>query len=380
MLETGMTSAETPTAGAHSDREGNALSDEELEFYSRQIVMPHIGYDGQLRLRDASVCIAGVGGLGSPAAMQLAAMGVGHIRLVDYDVVELSNLQRQHLYDVSSVGYPKVEVAAQRLRGLNPHVKVEPLTLAIGPHNALDIVDRMDVVVDGLDHMAPRYAINWACVKLGVPYVFGAAVSTYGNISTILPGESACLECLFGTVRDDALPSCSILGVHPSILGLVASIEVSEAIRLLLGQAPRLANRLLHCDIETLEFESTELSRRDDCPVCGPVPSMSPAFLEHKLVTELCARDGERTFAVLPERDLALDLDEVDRLLREKELPVTVKAKLGRTFHWRPEKQSSLLASGVMIVEGAQTEDEAHDLFQSLVVEGLGVALEKTGE
>ncbi|HJX38205.1 MAG TPA: HesA/MoeB/ThiF family protein, partial [Anaerolineae bacterium] len=156
------------------------LSDQELEFYSRQIVLPHIGYAGQLRLRSASVCIAGVGGLGSPAAMQLAAMGVGHLRLVDYDVVELSNLQRQHLYDVSSVGYPKVEVAARRLRGLNPHIDVEPLPLAVSTYNVEEIVSGMDVVVDGLDRLAPRYALNTACVKLGIPYIFAAAVSMYG--------------------------------------------------------------------------------------------------------------------------------------------------------------------------------------------------------
>ncbi|MDH4209616.1 MAG: HesA/MoeB/ThiF family protein, partial [Anaerolineae bacterium] len=225
--------------------DANHLSDQEMEFYARQIVLPHIGYGGQMKLRSASVCIAGLGGLGSPAAMQLAAMGVGHLRLVDYDVVELSNLQRQHLYDVSSIGYPKVEAAARRLRGLNPHVHIEPLPLAIGSHNAEEIIRGMDVVVDGLDHMAPRYALNRACLKLGVPYVFGAAVSMYGNTATILPGETACLECFFGSIDDETLPSCSIAGVHPSILGLVASIEVAEAIRVLLGHRPNLANKLL---------------------------------------------------------------------------------------------------------------------------------------
>jgi len=361
-----------------SDRGRNGLSDEEVEFYSRQIVMPHIGYQGQLKLRGASVCIAGVGGLGSPAAMQLAAMGVGHIRLVDFDVVELSNLQRQHLYDVSSVGYPKVETAARRLRALNPYVQIEPLPLVIGAHNAEEIVRGMDVVVDGLDHMAPRYAINRACVKMGVPYVFGAAVSTYGNTSTIMPGQSACLECLFGMIRDDALPSCSILGVHPSILSLVASIEVSEAVRILLGQEPRLANRLLHCDIGALEFEGTEVARSDDCPVCGPVPGPSP-LPEQPLVTELCARDGVRTFAVLPQRDMALDLDQVDRLLTARGFPVSVKAELGRTFQWRQTDRASLLVSGVLIVEGAGTEDEAQEMYQSLVMEGLGASTKDLG-
>jgi molybdopterin/thiamine biosynthesis adenylyltransferase len=370
-----VTNAQTPAGGAMTGSGDYSLSDEELDFYSRQIVMPLIGYEGQLRLRRASVCIAGVGGLGSPAAMQLAAMGVGRIRLVDYDVVERSNLQRQHLYDVNSVGYPKVEIAARRLRGLNPYVQVEPLPWAIGDHNAQEIIAGMDVLVDGLDHMSPRYALNRACLELRVPYVFGAAVSTYGTTSTIVPGESACLECLFGTVSDDALPSCSILGVHPSILSLVASIEVSEAIRVLLGQKPRLANRILYCDIEALEFEQTELSRADDCPACGPSPTPSSASPEHRLVTELCSRDGERTFAVLPKGNLALDLGQVDRLLEEKGFPVHVRADLGRTFRWRRSDQASLLVSGVMIVQGASTDTEARSLFQDLVVEGLGIPL-----
>ena len=356
-----------------STHDSDRLTDEELEYYSRQIVLSAIGYDGQQKLHDASVCIAGVGGLGSVAATQLAAMGVGHLRLVDYDVVELSNLHRQHLYDVNTIGYPKVEIAAGRLRDLNPHVDIEPLPLAIGAHNAEEIVTGMDVVVDGLDRIVPRYAVNSACVKLGVPYIFGAAVSMYGNVSTILPQETACLECFYGSIEDDALPSCSILGVHPAVISLVASIEVVETTRVLLGQKPRLANRLLHCDIEAMAFEQVELSNTPSCPVCGLEPRPAPATQAHRLVTELCSRDGKRTFAIMPRRNLELDMEQVRGLVINSGFRVTVSAGLGTTFEWSLAGRASLLSSGIMIVEGARDQKEAQDLFRRLVINGLGV-------
>lgn len=350
------------------------LSNEELEYYSRQIVLPPIGYDGQLRLRNAKVCIVGLGGLGSPAALQLASMGVGHLRLVDYDVVELSNLQRQHLYDIHSLGYAKVEVAAMRLRDLNPHVQIEPLPLFLSESNAQDIVRDMDVVVDGLDRMSPRYALNRACVNLGVPYIFGAAVSTYGNVSTIIPGTTACVECFQRGFDDDSLPTCAVVGVHPSIINIIASIEVSEAIRVLLGQKPRLANGLLHCDVEYLEFEKLDLSKADDCPVCGSELTAPAAIPEHRLVTELCARQGLRTFVIAPRRDLALDMSEVRSLLSKGGFDAKVEGELGITFDRKGNKTVSLLKSGVMIVEDAADEDEACDFYGELVFEGLHIS------
>jgi molybdopterin/thiamine biosynthesis adenylyltransferase len=351
------------------------LSEEELEFYSRQIVLPYIGYDGQQKLRHARACIVGVGGLGSTSATQLAAMGVGYLRLVDFDVVEMSNLQRQHLYDVNTIGYPKVEAAAWRLCRLNPHIDVEPLPLAIDTHNAERVVSGMDVVVDGLDRFVPRYALNRACVKLGVPYIFGGAVSMYGNTSTILPRRTACLECFCGSVEDDALPSCSVLGVHPSILSLIASIQVSEAVRVLLGQEAKLAGKLLHCDLESLHFETVNLKRREDCPACGSKPQPSTVARESTLVTELCSRRGRRTFAVLPPRDLMLDLDRVCELLQSLGFSIEVRSRLGITFAWGCGGQASLLASGLLIVQGAHSEAEARDLYRSLVEEGLAIPL-----
>jgi len=354
--------------------ETTALSDEELEYYSRQVVLRDIGYDGQLRLRNASVCIVGLGGLGSPAALQLAAMGVGYLRLVDYDVVELSNLQRQHLYDIDSLGYPKVEVAAERLGKLNPYIEIEPVPLALTSDNARDIVRDMDVVVDGLDRMTPRYALNRACVELRIPYVFGAVISTFGNVSTIIPGETTCLECFQRGFQDGSLPTCALVGVHPSVISVIASIQVSEATRIILGQEPRLASKLLHCDIGHLEFEAVDLARDEGCPVCSSHPSHFEPPVTEQLVTELCAREGRRTFVIAPQRDLALDMDQLHSMLKREGFEIKVKARLGITFDRGARGSASLLTSGVMIVEDASDEEEAYRLYRRLVVEGLNIA------
>ncbi len=355
--------------------EAQALSNEELEFYSRQIVLPDIGFHGQQRLRDAKVCVAGLGGLGSPAATQLAAMGVGHLRLVDYDVVELSNMQRQHLYGVDCVGYPKVEVAAARLRQLNPYITIEPLPLYVSENNAQDLIGDVDVVVDGLDRMTPRYALNRACVRLGVPYVFGAAIATFGNVSTIIPGETACLECFQGNVQDDILPTCAVAGIHPSVTNLVASIQVSEATRIVLLERPRLASRLLHCDIESLEFEEVELPKAENCPVCGSEPAAPPMPLTHQLVTELCARQGSRTFVIAPRMDLALDMDDLCSVLAARGFDLRISADLGITFQVSAETTASLLQTGIMIVQNAADEEQVRHLYVDLLIEGLGVSL-----
>jgi len=350
------------------------LSDEELEFYSRQIVLSEIGYNGQLKLRNAKVCIVGLGGLGSPAAQQLAAMGVGYLRLVDRDVVELSNLQRQHLYSVDFLGYPKVEVAAKRLSELNPNITIEPMTLSLNVNNAEEIVTGIDVVVDGLDRMTPRYALNRACQKVGVPYVFGAALVTYGNVSTIIPGETPCLECFQGNLDDDVLPTCAVVGIHPSILGVLASIEVSEAVRIILGEKPLLMNKILHCDIGDMLFEELEISKTENCPVCGSKPSGHPMPLKQKLVTEVCAREGRRVFVITPRKNLDLNMDELLALIEKDGFKIKVKADLGLTFGNSSDMAASILKSGIMIIEGVGSEKEAYDFYSKMLIEGFNVS------
>jgi len=351
----------------------NELSDDELEFYSRQIVLPDIGYNGQLKLKKAKICIAGLGGLGSPAALQLAAMGVGHLRLVDRDVVELSNLQRQHLYNVRFLGYPKVEVAAKRLHELNPNIEIEPLPLSVNVDTAYDIVKDVDVVVDGLDRMTPRYALNRACQKAGTPYIFAAAIMTFGNISTIIPGETPCLECFQGNLDDEMLPTCAVVGVHPSILSIIASIEASEAVRIILGKKPHLSGKILHCDLGNMEFEEISISKADNCPVCGSSPKGKPMPLKQKLIMEICGREGKRVFVITPRKNLKLDMKELYSHLREMGFKIKVEAELGLTFDTASKRSASILKSGIMVIEGADDEKEAYDLYSKIILEKLKI-------
>ncbi len=355
-------------------KEVKDLSEQELEFYSRQIVLTELGYNGQLKLRDARVCIVGLGGLGSPISLQLAAIGVGHLRLVERDLVELSNLHRQHLYSVDFLGYPKVEVAAKRLHGLNPNIVIEPLPLSLNMGNAEDLVRDMDVVVDGLDQMTPRYALNRACQKVGVPYVFGGAIMTFGNVSTIIPGKTPCLECFQGNLSDDTLLTCAIVGVHPSILSIIASVEVSEAMRIILGEEPNLVNKLLYCDIGDMQFEEIEIFKAENCPVCSLNPSGPPMPMEEKFITEVCGRKGKRAFVITPKKDLKLNIDALYSLLKGEGLKIEVKAELGVTFkHSRPAGTASILKSGIMVIDGVNSEKEAYDYYNEIIVKEMQV-------
>jgi len=355
-------------------KEVNDLSDDELEFYSRQIVLPEIGYNGQLKIRNSKVCVVGLGGLGSPAALQLAAMGVGYLRLVDRDFVELSNLQRQHLYGVNFLGYPKVEVAAKRLHELNPNIEIEPLPLSLNVNNTEDIIRGIDVVVDGLDRMTPRYALNRACQKVGAPYVFGAAIMNFGNVSTIIPGKTPCLECFQGNLDDEMLPTCAVVGVHPSILNIIASVEVSEAMKIILGEKPRLANKILHCDTEDMKFEEIEISKAENCPVCGSKPSDSPIPLKQKLVTENCGREGKRVFVITPKRNLELNTEQLYSLLINKGFKVKVKADLGITFDSGLKGTASIMKSGIMVIDGINNEKEAYNFYSKIIIDELKVS------
>ena len=343
------------------------LSEKELEYYSRQLVLSDIGATGQLKLKNARICVVGLGGLGSPLSMQLASMGVGHLRLVDRDVVEMSNLQRQHLYGVDMVGYPKVEAAAYRLRRLNPYIEIEPLPLSLNPNNAENIIYGVDVVVDGLDSMAPRYALNRACIKLGIPYVFGAVITHIGNVSTIIPGETACLECFQGGVDDEALDTCAVVGVNPSIIGIVASIQASEAIKILTNRPPNLTNNLLFCDLEDLKFEKIELAKAETCPVCGTKPKFKPHTIKREAIEEVCGREGRRVFVITQYDELDLDLESLNRRLNTLGYSIDVQANLGSSFSSSSGVKGSVLKSGIAILEGVKSKQKAKQLYDQLI-------------
>lgn len=349
------------------------FSDGELEYYSRQMVLAEIGAKGQRRLKGARACVVGLGGLGSPLSMQLASMGVGRLRLVDRDVVEMSNLQRQHLYGADMVNYPKVEAAASRLRDLNPYIEFEPLPLSLSPRNAERVIRGADVVVDGLDSMAPRYALNRACVSLGIPYVFGAAITHIGNVSTIIPGETPCLECFQGGVDDASLPTCAVVGVNPSVIGVVASIQASEAVRILTGRPPNLAGALLFCDLEDLTFKRVELARADTCPVCGSTPTTGVSPIRHMAIEEVCGREGRRVFIVTPDDDLDLNMEALNSRLIGLGYSPDVWASLGTSFSSPSGVKGAVLKSGVTILEGVVSKEEARQFYIRIVHAGTEV-------
>ena len=255
---------------------GGGLSREELIRYGRHVSIPEVGMEGQRRLRASSVLIVGAGGLGSPAALYLAAAGVGRLGLVDHDRVELSNLQRQVLYDTDSVGTPKLVSARTRLAGLNPDVAVETFEARLDSGNALEILEGWDFVIDGSDNFPTRYLVNDACVMLGTPFAYGAILRFEGQASVFAAPDGPCYRCLF---RDppppDLVPNCAEAGVLGVLPGIVGSIQANEALKWLAGIGKPLAGRLLLIDALRMEFRSLDIAPDPECVVCGPQPSVT---------------------------------------------------------------------------------------------------------
>jgi len=355
------------------------LTDKELETYSRQIVLADIGYDGQLKLRNARACLIGVGGLGSPVATQLVGMGIGYLRIVDRDIVSRSDLHRQHLYDAESVGLPKVEVARQKLGKLNPDVTIEAIPESLNSINAEELIGGMDVVIDGLDHPEPRYLVNRICNKLKIPYVFGAAIEAFGNVSTLMPGQTFCLECFMPGLKDEDLPVCGVVGVHPSVIGMVSSVQVSEAVRLIIGQQPKLFNRLLYIDLREFEFNILEMQAVDSCRVCGTNPDGLPPEITDRLFEETCARDGRRNFVLSPKQRINIDLGKLAKILKKKRFPIQSAGQLGTTFNPSRGIQACILKSGIMIAQTPpdtkeEVKDRVFEVYQTILVDGLGMS------
>ena len=248
---------------------GEEMSAKEMDRYSRQIMLEEIGYNGQMKLRSARVCVIGTGGLGHPIISRLAAMGIGTLRIIDRDVIELSNLHRQTLFEESDVGKVKVETVANKLKKMNSDCNIEAFPISINDHTALEVIKDCDVVIDALDSVNARYSINRACSKQKIPFVTGAAVGVSGQVFTVMPGESACYHCMFPALDEDSMPTCSIEGVHPPILSIIGAIEVAEAVKIILGKKPSLSDRILHVDLENLDFSFTRTFRQEECPVCG---------------------------------------------------------------------------------------------------------------
>ncbi|MDP1828079.1 MAG: molybdopterin-synthase adenylyltransferase MoeB [Archangium sp.] len=252
------------------------FSADEIRRYSRHLILPEFGARGQKKLKAARVLVIGAGGLGSPAAMYLAAAGVGTLGLVDFDVVDLSNLQRQVLHGTPDVGRPKLDSATERLRALNPEVTVVPHALRLSAENALELFTQYDLVLDGTDNFATRYLINDACVLSGRPNVSASVFRFEGQVSVFGAKDGPCYRCLYPEPPPPGLaPSCGEGGVLGIVPGVVGTLQATEAIKVVAGLGQPLIGRLLTFDALEMSFRQFKVKKDPRCPVCGPSPTLT---------------------------------------------------------------------------------------------------------
>jgi len=338
------------------------------EFYIRQTVLPELGVSGQEKLRRSKVAVVGLGGLGSASTIYLALAGVGYLRLVDQDTVELHNLHRQILYNIDNLRYPKVEVAAQKIERVNPDVKVDPVPENVHEGNVDEVVRGVDCVVDGLDNMRTRYLLNRTCVKYGVPYVFGAAIGIEGNISVFAPPETPCLECVLPGLDDRQLPTCEVRGVLGATAGIIGSMQAMETIKLLAGMGDSLKSKLMVCDFRDMYFTIIEVFKRLDCPVCQ-LREAKPVEEAERLVW-LC---GRHVVNVNPPEPIDMKLSEVHERLR-RHFRILVKSSLVIVFQYDGGVEVSLFNRGRMLIKNVKDEESALQVYDK-VIEKLEVQL-----
>ncbi len=267
-----------------------ALTNDEILRYSRHLIMPEVGMAGQLKLKQAKVLCIGAGGLGSPVALYLAAAGVGTLGIVDFDIVDFTNLQRQILHSTNDVGRKKLDSAAESITAINPNVQIRKFETRLTSQNALEIIRQFDIVVDGTDNFATRYLVNDACVLTGKPNVYGSIFRFEGQASVFATKDGPCYRCLYPEPPPPGVvPSCAeggVLGILPGLLGVM---QATEAIKLILGAGEPLIGRLLLVDALAMRFRELKLRRNPDCPVCGDHPSVT-ALVDYE---QFCGIRGE---------------------------------------------------------------------------------------
>jgi adenylyltransferase/sulfurtransferase len=326
------------------------------EYYSRQTVLKELGKKGQRKLAQSNVAVVGLGGLGTISSLYLALAGVGHLRLIDQDTVELANLHRQVLYSPKDLDYPKAEVSADRLRKMNPLVRVEPVSENLNARNVEKLLAGMNCVVDGLDNMRTRYLVNRACARLGIPYVFGAAIGIEGNLSVFAVPETPCLECILPDVKDDFLLTCELRGVLGATAGIIGTMQAMEAIKVVTGIGSPLKGKLMICDFTDMYFATVDIFRRDGCSTCHGNVGISEAG---EKLAWLCGRD---TANINPEEPLKMGLGEAYQIIKQ-DFNVRIKSKLAIIFDYNGF-EVTLFNGGRMLIKNVKNEKTALDVYR----------------
>jgi molybdopterin-synthase adenylyltransferase len=340
------------------------MNDGQREKYSRQILFEGIGEAGQEKLLASRAVLVGCGALGTVVAGLLTRAGVGRLRIIDRDFVELSNLQRQTLFTEADAGesLPKAVAAERNLRALNSEVQIEPIVGDLTSRNAAEFLSGFPLILDGTDNFETRLLLNDAAVSLGIPYIYAAAVGSYGVTLTIVPGRSACLACLLeseeGSAASGAEETCDTAGVLGPVVGVIASIEAGEAIKLLSGNAGALHHRLISCDIWTGRFQSIRVPRNPDCRACA---RHEFTYLEGEAQAHItmCGRDSVQ----IHERRRKLDLVELGRRLATASDHDLRSNEFLLRFRVAPSYEMTVFADGRAIVKGTQDPAIARSLY-----------------
>ena len=295
------------------------LTNEEIQRYSRHLILPEVGMDGQLKLKQAKVLLVGTGGLGSPMALYLAAAGVGTLGLVDFDVVDVTNLQRQVIHGTRDVGRKKIDSAEATLREINPNVNIVRHEVALTSDNALDIIRDYDIVADGTDNFPTRYLVNDACVLLRKPNAYGSIFRFEGQASVFAMEDGPCYRCLYPEPPPPGLvPSCAeggVLGILPGVVGL---IQATEVVKLILGKGETLKGRLVLYDALNMKFRELKLRRNPECPVCGDHPTVT-ALIDYQqfcgIPQQAAAQKAETTLLEIEPTELKQKIDRGDKFV-----------------------------------------------------------------
>jgi adenylyltransferase/sulfurtransferase len=300
------------------------LSKDELLRYSRHIIMPEVGLEGQKKLKAASVLCIGAGGLGSPLALYLAAAGIGRIGIVDFDVVDYTNLQRQIIHGTEDVGRPKLQSATDTLKSINPFVEVEGYETMLTSENALDIVKRYDVIIDGTDNFQTRYLVNDACVLLGKPNVYGSIFRFEGQSSVFWAEKGPCYRCLYPEPPPPGMvPSCAeggVLGILPGIIGVM---QATEAVKLILGIGEPLIGRLVLFNALKMQFRELKLRKDPDCPICGENPTIKE-LIDYE---QFCGITRPDPNVAAESNPLEMTVTELNELFQKGERPVVIDVR-----------------------------------------------------
>ena len=328
------------------------------EYYSRQVALKEFGRRGQEKLDKSKVAVVGLGGLGTVSSLYLALAGVGHLRLIDQDTVEIANLHRQILYTPKDLHIPKAEVSAGRLCKTNPQVRAEAVTENVNSRNVERLLSGVDCVVDGLDNLQSRYLVNRACARLRIPYVFGAAIGTEGDLTVFAPPETPCLECVFPNVQDDYLQTCATRGVLGTTPGIIGTMQAMETVKLLTGMGTPLKGKLMICDFSDMYFTTVDIFKRKGCSSCQTEARVP---YEKERLVWLC---GRNTVNINPQKPWTINLQETYKLI-DSRFKVRSRSHLAIIFAYKGS-ELTLFKGGRMLIRNVKDETSALKLYDEV--------------